>query len=219
MISNMSFEGLRSDLDLFTYEFPWKPWTGKDSISRGPEIVRYLQETASEDGLCRKLKLGRRVTDISWSSENAMWTVDLLRGCGAAETMRSRFVYLATGYYDTEKPLQTSIPGISQFGGRVVHPQFWPDDLDYAGKNVVIIGSGATAITLLPAMADQAKHVTMLQRSPSYVLSVPREDWMEKVIRTVCPTQLAAKCKSPACDLSLRHCERRHCVHKKTCCE
>ncbi|KAL7622546.1 hypothetical protein AAE478_008053 [Parahypoxylon ruwenzoriense] len=153
--------------------------------------MKYMKETTACGGIDKNIMFDRKVTSIEWSSKTLSWAVDMTANDERRETLRSRFIYLATGYFDYDEPLQTRIPGIDNFQGDVIHPQFWPDNFDYTNKSVVIIGSGATAITLLPAMADGAKHVTMLQRSPSYVLSVPMEGRFEKVVRAAFPAKTA----------------------------
>ena len=136
-----------------------------------------------ETHIDKQVIYNRHVTAASWSSLRKIWTLSVTANNSEQETYRCRFLMLCTGYYDYDEGLKTSIPGIKNFRGRVIHPQFWPADLDYFDKDIVIIGSGATAITLLPALTDKASHVTMLQRSPTYVLSVPQEDGIEKLIR------------------------------------
>lgn len=153
-----------------------------------------MQSTIADDGIDSNIKLNSKVKSVSWCSKARTWTTSVDRsGSSEPEVLRSRFVMLATGYYDYDRGLQASIPGIGDFGGDVVHPQFWPEGLDYEDKNVVIVGSGATAITLLPAMTQKAKHVTMLQRSPSYIMSVPVEDRFERFVRAALPGWLASR--------------------------
>lgn len=185
--------GIRSDSDLFTFGFAWRPWAGKHSIAHGSLIAKYVRDCAEEEGIDKKIKFKHRVNQLAWSTESKTWTLDLTVNETSSSTLRSRFVLLGTGYYDYHDPLQADIPGIQNFTGTLVHPQFWPKDLDLEDKKVVIIGSGATAITLLPSIAKTAKHVTMLQRSPSYILSIPNEDLAEKVIRLLFPKMLARK--------------------------
>ncbi|KAJ5820582.1 hypothetical protein N7474_006173 [Penicillium riverlandense] len=191
--SLFQYPGIRSDSDLFTFGFTWRPWTEKHSIAHGSLIAKYLRDCAKEEGIDQKVKFKHRVNQLAWSSESKAWTLDLTVNETTPTTIRSRFVLLGTGYYDYHETLQADIPGIQDFAGTLVHPQYWPTDLDYKDKNVVIIGSGATAITLLPSVAKTAKHVTMLQRSPSYVMSIPNEDLVEKAIRLLFPKVLARK--------------------------
>ncbi|KAB8264090.1 hypothetical protein BDV32DRAFT_160951 [Aspergillus pseudonomiae] len=190
--SLFQYPGIRSDSDLFTFGFAWRPWTQKHSIAHGSLIREYLQESAKQEGINRKIKFRHRVERMEWSTCRKAWTVHVSADDAATVTLRTRFIMMATGYYDYHEPLQTDIPGIKRFQGPVLHPQFWPSDLDYTSKDIVIIGSGATAITLLPSLAEKASSVTMLQRSPSYVLSVSREDTIEKLIRWFCSAHLAA---------------------------
>lgn len=180
-------------------------------MANGAQITRYLKECAAAEGIDKKIKFHHHVKRAQWSTAAKTWTLDVtLRNpaggavdgedVGSVEsitatsrTLRTRFVLFGTGYYDYQEGLRADISGIQNFQGTVVHPQFWPADLDYVDKKVVIVGSGATAVTLLPAIADQAAHVTMLQRSPSYIMSVPSEDAVEKTIRFLCPSGLAAR--------------------------
>lgn len=186
------YPGIRSDSDLYTFSFAWNPWTGDKSIAEGGLIWEYIRDSAAKFGIDKHIRFRHHVSRAEWSSEEHAWT---LRATvqGVEKTFRARYVLFGTGYYDYETPLQTTIPGIEDFGGKVIHPQFWPEDLDYSNKNVVIIGSGATAITLLPSIAEKAAHCTMLQRSPSYILSQPSEDKLEKLIRAVSPSFLAQR--------------------------
>lgn len=184
--------GLRSDSDMFTFGFPWKPWTEKEPIAQGSAIVQYLQRTVTDDGIDKKIRFNHGVNGLSWSSKERTGTIHVSADETSDRNLRSRFVILPTGYYDYEQPLPAHIPGLSNFGGSIVHPQFWPKDLEHRGKNVAIIGSGATAITLLPALAKEANHVTMAQRSPSYILSIPVEDRLETKIRAMLPKAFAA---------------------------
>jgi cation diffusion facilitator CzcD-associated flavoprotein CzcO len=179
------FPGIRSDSDLFTFGFAFKPWKSSRSIAAADLIRDYLHETVAEYRLEPDIRFGHRVTGARWSSEDARWTVTAERAGGETVELTSRFLFSGTGYYDYERPFTPEFEGVEDFAGQIVHPQFWPEDLDYAGKRVVIIGSGATAVTILPAMAETAAHVTMLQRSPSYVLSLPSEDPLFKALKPV----------------------------------
>lgn len=181
--SLFQYPGIRSDSDLYTFGFPWRPWQESTSIAEGGLIINYMKESARVAGIDKKVQFNHKVESASWEDGEKAWTFDVTANGSEKKRLRSRFFLMCTGYYDYEQPLQTTIPGIDNFKGPVVHPQFWPRDLDYANKNVVIVGSGATAVTLLPSMAKTASHVTMLQRSPSYLLSVPSEDGIEKAIR------------------------------------
>jgi cation diffusion facilitator CzcD-associated flavoprotein CzcO len=179
------FPGIRSDSDLFTFGFAFKPWTSSRSIAAADLILAYLHETVAEYDLGRDIRFGHHVTAARWSSEDARWTVSARRASGETVELTCRFLFSGTGYYDYEQGFTPPFEGVEEFAGQVVHPQLWPEDLDYAGKRVVIIGSGATAVTILPAMAETAAHVTMLQRSPSYVLSLPAEDPLFKVLKPI----------------------------------
>lgn len=187
------YPGVRSDSDMHTLSYPFRPWTGGDTIADGPEILAYLRETAAVFGIDRHIRYGRRVIAASWDSEAARWTVQVA-GTGssdgiASETYTCAFLYLCTGYYSYEGGYRPELPGIERFRGPVVHPQEWPARLDYAGRRVVVIGSGATAISLVPALARTAAHVTMVQRSPTYVLSLPRTDPLTTRLERFLPRQ------------------------------
>ena len=179
------YPGVRSDTDMFTLGYRIRPWRGLRSMMDGPSIRRYVRETADEFGVLPHIRFNRRVTDLSWDSTTALWTVTVQETrpgdessapTGVTETLRARFIHLCTGYYSYAEGYRPAFPGEADFAGRFVHPQFWPQDLDYTGKRVVVIGSGATAVTLVPAMAERAAHVTQLQRSPTYVVTQPAED-------------------------------------------
>lgn len=166
------YPGIRSDSDLYTFGFPWKPWTAGPSIAEAPLILKYLKDAVREQGIDKNIKFNHKVVKADWSSKDAIWTVEVDVD-GDLRKIKGRFLIFGTGYYDYETPLQTVIPGLENFKGEVVHPQFWPEDLNYTNKEVAIIGSGATAVTILPVMAKTAKRTTMIQRSPSYILGVP----------------------------------------------
>ncbi|TWD75306.1 cation diffusion facilitator CzcD-associated flavoprotein CzcO [Kribbella amoyensis] len=180
------YPGIRSDSDMFTLGFPFHPWKAAKAIADGPSILEYLHETAAKYGIDRHIRFGQRVLRASWSSGDALWTVETNAG-----TYTCSFLYVCSGYYDYDRGHVVDFPGIGEFEGEVVHPQHWPDDLDHAGKQVVVVGSGATAVTLVPAMADSAAHVTMLQRSPSYIASRPARDKVSDRLRAVLPEGLA----------------------------
>ncbi|KAM5341299.1 hypothetical protein ACJ41O_014330 [Fusarium nematophilum] len=185
------YPGIRSDSDVFTFGFPWSPWTNREQVlATGEEIVAYMAESAAKIGIDKHIRFNNKVLSANWSSKQQLWVLDVQTRDGC-EIIHARFLTLGTGYYDYDEPLQAHIPGIKTFQGPVVHPQFWPEDLDYSDKNIVIIGSGATAITIVPAMIDKAKHITMLQRSPSYVGSVPNYDKLVKIEKLIFPTKLA----------------------------
>ncbi|MHA7665521.1 flavin-containing monooxygenase [Mycolicibacterium sp. HS_4_1] len=178
------YPGIRSDSDMPTFGFGFKPWTHRKSIADGHIIVDYLQQAVDENGLGEHIRFGHRVQNANFESDTGRWTVTTMQG-GETTTFTGRFLFLGTGYYDYENPFIPDFPGKEDFVGQVIHPQLWPEDLDYAGKKVVVIGSGATAVTLIPSMADKAGHITMLQRSPSYVLSVPAADPITNALNKV----------------------------------
>ncbi|MGL4178253.1 MAG: flavin-containing monooxygenase, partial [Dermatophilaceae bacterium] len=176
------YPGIRSDSDLYTFGYEFKPWIG-DSIADGDAILDYLRETLQENGIDSHLRYRHRVLHASWSSDEARWTVEVERtDTGEHLTLTTWWLVGATGYYRYDEGYTPAFPGLEQYRGRLVHPQHWPGDLDCTGKRVVVIGSGATAITLVPALAEQAAHVTMLQRTPSYVLSLPRRDVVARAL-------------------------------------
>ncbi len=171
------YPGIRSDSDMYTLGFSFRPWTGKKSIADGADIRAYIQETAEVYGIHDKIRFGHMVQSATWSSDDAAWTVTARRTEDGEEvTFRCCFLFLCAGYYDYAEGYTPDFEGVNDFAGTIVHPQKWPEDLDYRGKRVVVIGSGATAVTLVPAMAEEAAKVTMLQRSPSFLLARPPED-------------------------------------------
>lgn len=185
--------GIRSDSDLYTFGFAWCPWTGTNSIVSGSIIRDYIEESATQAGINKRIRFLHKVNRMNWSSSSKQWTFDITANSFEKLTFRTRFVFLGTGYYDYQTPLHANIPGIQNFQGEVVHPQFWPTDLDYKDKRVVVIGSGATAITLLPSLSIKAAHVTMLQRSPTYIASLPIEGTFETMALTFLPELLSAQ--------------------------
>jgi monooxygenase len=186
------YPGIRSDSDMYTLGYSFRPWTDPKAIADGPSILRYLKETAAEYGIDRKIRFHHQVTGASWSTEEGRWTVTVEQGPARVPlTFTCNFLLVCAGYYDYAGGYTPEFPGIERFQGRVVHPQNWPSDLDYAGKRVTVIGSGATAVTLVPAMAGTAAHVTMLQRSPTYVLSRPDEDPLATRLRGRVPPKVA----------------------------
>jgi monooxygenase len=186
------YPGVRSDSDMYTLGYSFRPWKEAKAIADGPSILRYVKETARDYGVDGKIRTGHRVVGASWSSAEARWTVEVERtDTGETVHLTCGFLFTCTGYYRYDAGYSPHFPGTERFQGQIVHPQFWSDDVDYAGKRVVVVGSGATAVTLVPAMADTAKHVTMLQRSPSYVLSLPAEDPIANVARRFLPAKLA----------------------------
>ena len=176
------YPGIRSDSDMYTLGYRFRPWTDAKAIADGPAILDYIRATATEAGIDRHIRFRHRVVHAEWSSEDARWTIDAVHD-GEPVRLTANFLYACSGYYRYDGGHAPHSPGIERFGGRVVHPQAWPDDLDYTGKRVVVIGSGATAVTLVPAMAERAAHVTMLQRSPTYIISLPAEDAIANGLR------------------------------------
>jgi cation diffusion facilitator CzcD-associated flavoprotein CzcO len=176
------YPGVRSDSDMHTLGYRFRPWTAAKAIADGPAILEYVRDTAREAGIDKRVRFGHRVARASWSSEQARWTVEARHGSQTV-TVTCRFLYVCSGYYRYDEGYTPDFAGVADFRGRVVHPQHWPDDLDYAGKRVVVIGSGATAVTLVPEMAKTAAHVTMVQRSPSYILTLPAEDVLANKLR------------------------------------
>jgi monooxygenase len=184
------YPGIRSDSDMYTLGFSFRPWTGAKAIADGPAILRYVEDTAAENGIDKHIRYGVRVKRADWSSADAMWDVVAERG-GEELRFRCGFLLLCTGYYNYAKGHLPEWPGYADYKGRIAHPQFWTDDIDYAGKRVVVIGSGATAVTLVPELAKAAASVTMLQRSPTYIVSRPSEDAIANWLRKVLPAKLA----------------------------
>ncbi|MBU6461546.1 MAG: NAD(P)/FAD-dependent oxidoreductase [Bradyrhizobium sp.] len=189
------YPGIRSDSDMFTLGYSFKPWTEPKAIADGPRILNYVRETAAENGIDKHIRYHHRVKRASWSTPDARWTVKAERttGEGATESasFTCNFLFMCSGYYNYENGYLPEFPGTKDFAGRIVHPQKWTDDVDYAGKRVVVIGSGATAVTLVPEMAKTAAHVTMLQRSPTYVVARPAQDLLANRLRARLPAKLA----------------------------
>ena len=184
------YPGIRSDSDMFTLGFSFRPWTESKAIADGPSILNYLDETVAEYGIGEHIRYRTRVTGASWSTEDARWTVTAERD-GEAVTFTCAFLFLCTGYYNYARGYAPEFAGAADFEGRIVHPQFWTDDIDYKDKRIVVIGSGATAVTLVPELAKQAEHVVMLQRSPTYIVSRPSEDGIANWLRKRLPAKTA----------------------------
>jgi len=185
------YPGIRSDSDMHTLGYRFRPWTDAQSIAPGSKILDYVRDTAREGGIDRHIRFRHRVVSAAWSSEEARWTVAAERtGTGETATLTCDFLFMNSGYYRYDQGYTPELPGLDRFGGEVVHPQHWPEDLDYAGKRVVVVGSGATAMTLVPAMAKDAAKVTMLQRSPTYVISMPGEDGLANRLRKHLPERV-----------------------------
>ena len=187
------YPGIRSDSDMHTLGFDFEPWTEQKAIADGPSIWNYLHRIVGERGIDRHIRFGRKVVTADWSSETALWTLESVGGDGERERFTARYLYLASGYYDYDEGHQPEFAGREAFGGQIVHPQFWPEDLDYAGKRVVVIGSGATAVTLVPSIAKKAAHVTMLQRTPTWYAIRPSEDALANGLRKIMPDRWAYK--------------------------
>ena len=184
------FPGIRSDSDMFTLGYPFRPWTEAKAIADGDSILRYVRETAVELGIDRHIRFGRRVVAAAWSSAQQRWSVEARTEDGATEHWSCAFLYLCSGYYRYDHGYTPALPGLQTFAGPVVHPQAWPADLDVAGRNVVVVGSGATAVTLVPALAERGAHVTMLQRSPTWMISLPGTDSLADALRRRLPARL-----------------------------
>ena len=184
------YPGIRSDSDMYTLGYSFKPWKEAKAIADGPSIRSYVRTTASENGIDKHIRYHTQVKRASWSSADARWTVEA-ESAGAVVRFTCNFLFMCGGYYSYAGGYTPEFAGVESFAGKIVHPQKWPEDLDYSGKKVVVIGSGATAVTLVPEMAKKAAHVTMLQRSPTYVVSRPAEDAMANWLRAKLPAMLA----------------------------
>ncbi len=190
------YPGIRSDSDMFTLGYPFRPWSGAKSIADGPSILSYLHETAEAYGIDRHIRFNQRVISAAWSSEAAKWTVEVQAadpddGVTSAISYTCSFLYTCCGYYSYKGGFLPDFEGIDDFTGQIVHPQQWPEDLDYRDKRIVVIGSGATAVTLVPAISRDAAHVTMLQRSPTYITALPSTDVVADKIRAILPEDIA----------------------------
>lgn len=185
------YPGIRSDSDMHTLGYNFRPWTQAKAIADGPSIREYVSDTARTYGIDRHIRFGHRVVSAAWSTADACWTVGYRLADGTTHELTCNFLYMCSGYYDYVEGHAPEFAGSDDFRGRIVHPQFWPEDLDYTGKKVVVIGSGATAVTLVPEMARTAAHVTMLQRSPTYVVSRPAQDRFANSLRRALPAKMA----------------------------
>ena len=185
------YPGIRSDSDMYTLGYRFRPWTGDKAIADGAAILQYIKDTAREFGIDRDIRFQQRARQIAWSSAEACWTVEI-EEAGARRQMRCKFLFMCTGYYRYDRGYSPTWPGMQDFRGEITHPQNWRADLDYADKRVIVIGSGATAVTLAPALAESAAHVTMLQRSPSYIVSMPARDKAALRLYERLPLRLAA---------------------------
>jgi cation diffusion facilitator CzcD-associated flavoprotein CzcO len=184
------YPGIRSDSDMFTLGYSFKPWTEAKAIADGPSIRRYVGQTSAAYGIDRHIRFNHKVKRASWDSGAARWTVEAEHE-GELKRYSAKFLLMCAGYYNYDEGYTPEFAGRERFQGRIIHPQLWPNDLDYSGKRVIVIGSGATAVTLVPAMTDRAAHVTMLQRSPTYMVSMPAEDKLANWMRKVLPAGLA----------------------------
>ena len=179
------YPGIRSDSDMYTFGFGFNPWKNPQAIADGPSIVKYINETADKFKIRDHIQFEKRVTSSAWNSADKKWTLELSTG----ETIDCNFLFTCCGYYNYEHGYEPKFPNSEAFQGIKMHPQKWDTSLDYSDKNIVIIGSGATAVTLLPELAKKAKHVTMLQRSPTYIMNLPKEDATANFLKKVLPSQ------------------------------
>ncbi|KAJ4163592.1 hypothetical protein LMH87_005312 [Akanthomyces muscarius] len=184
------YPGIRSDSDIYTFGFSWKPWHKPETVAQGADIKKYMTEAVQETGIDKHMRYHHRVVSADWSSQDQCWDVSY-EADGEAKTLRTRFILLGTGYYDYDTPMKALIPGIDNFAGKVIHPQFWPEDYDYSDKHMVVIGSGATAVTVVPAVSEKVQHVTMLQRSPTYIMPIPKQSPAAKWLFRLLPRFIA----------------------------
>ena len=184
------YPGIRSDSDMHTLGYRFRPWTQAKSIADGPSILQYVRDTARDAGIDRHVRFGRMVTAVEWSSDEALWTIRAQQD-GEEVTVRARFLYMNAGYYRYDAGYTPDFKGRDDFAGTIVHPQHWPEDLEVSGKRVVVIGSGATAVTLVPSLAELGAQVTMLQRSPTYIVAQPGSDRIANALRRVLPNKWA----------------------------
>jgi monooxygenase len=187
------YPGIRSDSDMFTLGYSFRPWDGEKSIADGPSILRYIEDTARETGVDKHIRFHHKVVAADWSSDDGYWRVKAERS-DTNETfeLTANFIFSCTGYYRYDQGYTPEFAGRDEFTGQVVHPQHWPEDLDYTGKKIVVIGSGATAVTLIPSLTDKASHVTMLQRSPTYIVSMAAKDPLANGLRRLLPPRFSA---------------------------
>jgi len=184
------YPGIRSDSDMFTFGYRFKPWENPQSLSDGESIRNYLKQTAQENGIDRHIRFGHKVLSANWSGEEACWTLEVAHG-SSASLLKTRFLYMCAGYYSYEEGYRPRFDGEEAYKGTIVHPQFWPEDLDYSDKRIAVIGSGATAVTLVPTLAEKAAHVTMVQRSPTYVMKLPNRNGLYIALKKWLPGRLA----------------------------
>ncbi|MEL6237354.1 MAG: NAD(P)/FAD-dependent oxidoreductase, partial [Pseudomonadota bacterium] len=186
------YPGIRSDSDMHTLGFDFEPWKHEKSIADGPAILEYLNKIADERGIRQHIRFSHKVISADFREDEARWHVEMELADGSTTRLTANFVYLGSGYYDYDEPHDPGFE-LGEFEGKVVHPQFWPEDLDYAGKKVVVIGSGATAVTIVPSISDKAAHVTMLQRTPTWMFARPAKDKIANTLRRFLPEKLAYK--------------------------
>jgi cation diffusion facilitator CzcD-associated flavoprotein CzcO len=180
------YPGFRSDSDITVFGLPWYPWTLPNKVALGPQIAKYIEDASRADGSYDKILFHHRMVACEWHSEDHAWHIHVDVN-GKRKLIRANFVLSCTGYYSYERSFPVEIPGLDSFQGQVIHPQWWPEDLDYAGKRIIVVGSGATSVTLLPSLAEKAKHVTVLQRSPSYVAVVSNRSRFDEMLRWLLP--------------------------------
>jgi monooxygenase len=186
------YPGIRSDSDMYTLGYSFRPWRGENSIADGASILQYIKDTAAEEGIDRRIRFNHRIVSAEWSTAEACWQVTAERtDTGETIELTCGFLFSCSGYYRYDRGYLPDFEGMDRFGGTIVHPQQWPEDLDYAGKRIVVIGSGATAVTLIPSLAEEAGHVTMLQRSPSYIAALPASSPVTRLLRRLVPSRWA----------------------------
>lgn len=186
------YPGIRSDSDMHTLGYSFKPWNSAKAIADGPSILKYVRETAQENRIKEKIQFNSKLVSANWDSGTSRWLLDVARSYTKQRSQIScNFLYMCAGYYSYEQAHDPKFPSMDAFKGKIVHPQFWPEDLNYENKKIVVIGSGATAVTLVPSMAEKAASVTMLQRSPTYIISRPSEDWFANGLKKILPNKWA----------------------------
>ena len=186
------YPGIRSDSDMYTLGYNFKPWLESKAIADGPSILNYIRETAAENEIEENIRFGHQVKRATWSSDDAAWTIEAqCKEKGDSAVIRCNSILMCSGYYSYERGHTPEFRGRERFGGEIIHPQQWPENIDYRDKKVVVIGSGATAVTLIPELAEEARHVVMLQRSPTYMVSAPDEDWIANFLRKILPQKTA----------------------------
>ena len=186
------FPGIRSDSDMYTFGFRFKPWTNPRIISEAEHIRDYLRETVDEFGIRERIRFGCKVLSCAWDSASASWTATLVDAEGRESRMQARFLFMCCGYFRYDEGYTPELPGLDNFTGTVAHPQHWPEGLDFTGKRMAVIGSGATAVTMIPALAKKAAGVTMIQRSPSYIVSRPGRDFLAGLVNALLPARWAS---------------------------